>query len=53
MAGLVLLARTAPAAVVATEHRNRLLLGPENQSFEALAKIHAAILRGQFAAQSA
>jgi len=47
MAGFVLLSRTAPALVVATEHRNRLLFGAENQSFEALSKIHAAILRGQ------
>ena len=46
VAHLVLPTRAAPAAVVATHHRDRLLLGTENQPFEALAKIHAANLRG-------
>ncbi len=53
VAGLVLLARAAPATVVATHYRDRLLLRTENQSFEAFSKIHDAILRGRFAAQNA
>ena len=50
---LVLPTRTAPATVVATEYRNGLLLRAEDQSFEAFAKIHVAISRGQLAAQNA
>ena len=41
VAGLVLLARATPAAVIATENRDCLLLGSEYQSFEAFTKIHA------------
>ena len=53
VARLVLLSRTTPATIVATEDRNGLLLRAEDQSFKAFSKIHVAVSCGQIAAQNA
>jgi hypothetical protein len=40
VAGFVLLLRTAPATVVATEYRDGLLFRSENEAFDTLADVH-------------